>query len=101
MIPFNPSKGASHTEEVHAAPPTILRVASSPSAQRYQSLFRNVFDRKLDNRGFVHMYSLRLAPPSLTRRHRFYFSYDYDVSRTLQSNMGGMPRPIVPEGQNV
>ena len=46
---------------------------SEPSAteQRYRSLFKLI---------------------DLTRG--FYFSYDYDLSRTLQSNMGGMPQPL-------
>jgi hypothetical protein len=37
----------------------------------------------------------------LTPARSFYFSYDYDVSRTLQSNMGGLPRPILGEQQHV
>lgn len=101
MIPFNPHKAASQTEQVLVASPRKLRAATSPTPQRYQSLFRNVFDKKLDNRGCAAItFSRHLSPP-LTRRRRFYFSYDYDISRTLQSNMGGMPRPVVPEGQNV
>lgn len=37
------------------------------------------------------------ASRRLTALRRFYFSYNYDISRTLQSNMGGYPRPLTDE----
>jgi hypothetical protein len=70
----------------------------SQFSQRYQSLFKSVFDKKLDNRGYVLFSTVFLVPLRrlpLTPAPRFYFSYDYDVSRSLQSNMGGLPRPII------
>jgi hypothetical protein len=64
MIPFNPHKAASQTEQVLVASPRKLRAATSPTPQRYQSLFRNVFDKKLDNRGCAAItFSRHLSPP--------------------------------------
>jgi hypothetical protein len=40
-----------------------------------------------------------LLEDALTAACRFYFSYNYDVTRTLQSNMGGLPRPILDQNQ--
>jgi hypothetical protein len=78
--------------------PTIREISSHLNCSRRGiSLFSRVLWTKRTTIGG----NARVSPSKLIKSSlraadwpiRFYFSYNYDITRTLQSNMGGCPRP--------
>ena len=109
MRPFNASKEPSENEKVGT--PALAQAASSssppppppslPHARLRDTAPSSKPSLKSRTRAGDPHPNERATLPLPSLRCRFYFSHDYDVSRTLQSNMGGRPRPIVAEGVQV